>query len=480
MAELQFPNIVGNFLQGQQLGRARAAEDRAQATQTRLGELAQLAYQAPADQRGQFIGEAVGINPEAGLALDRSFSAQDEAREQRLLSTARLIAAAPEEQKGAIFQQVRPQIAQYLPNLPETYNAQVGQGINAFIQSRSGAAGGAKVVGNALVDANGNVIYQAPQRFQTDSGLIEVGPEGVRELRVGDGQPQQAQPAQGPLVTNQDGIQGRYSIGQDGMPVFIQADTDPQDAAAIMRSEAQFATQDNVALPPQSQGRPILPRGAGAEARRLELQEQSAARQEAAANRAADAAERAATAADRQATTETFKNEQALRKEVSDRVKDQRTILSAYEKVRTTAQNPSAANDLALIFSYMKMLDPGSVVREGEFANAQNAAGVPDQIVNIYNRARSGERLNDAQRAQFTASAQNIANQAQESIDSVAGEYRQIAQGSGLDPDRATGLKAPVPRRNGIYAPQTEAEYNRIPKGAIFIDPEDGRRYTKE
>jgi hypothetical protein len=141
MAELQFPNIVGNFLQGQQLGRARAAEDEARANQTRLGELAQLAYQAPADQRGQFIGEAVGINPEAGLALDRSFSQQDDAREQRLLSTARLIAAAPEEQKAAIFQQVRPQIAQYLPNLPETYNAQVGQGINAFIASRSGAGG---------------------------------------------------------------------------------------------------------------------------------------------------------------------------------------------------------------------------------------------------------------------------------------------------------------------------------------------------
>jgi len=476
MAELQFPNIARDFLQGQAIGRERAAQDRAQANQTRLGELAQMAYGAAPEARGQYIGQAVGINPEAGLALDRGLSQQDDAREQRLLSTARLIAAAPEEQKGAIFAQVRPQIAEYLPGLPETYTPQVGQGINAFIQSRSGAGGGAKVIGNALVDQNGNEIYRAPQTFTTDTGLIEYVPgQGAREIRLGASQP--ASPsagAMGPLVTNPDGIQGRYSIGQDGMPVFIQADTSPQDQAAIMRSEGQFATQDSVALPPQDQGQRILPSGAAARQRQLELSEQSAARQEAAAARAADAAERAATAGERTANTETFRNEQALRKEVSDLVKDNRTILSAYDKVKTTAKNASAANDLALIFSYMKMLDPGSVVREGEFATAQNAAGVPDQVLNIYNRARNGERLNTAQRQQFISSAGDIAAQAQASIDRTAEQYRGIAQGSGLDPDRATGLKAPKPKQEA--APQAApVQRAKNPKTGQIIELRNGQ-----
>jgi len=39
------------------------------------------------------------------------------------------------------------------------------------------------------------------------------------------------------------------------------------------------------------------------------------------------------------------------------------------------------------------MLDPGSVVRESEFATAQNAAGVPDQVRNMYNKVLSGTRL---------------------------------------------------------------------------------------
>jgi len=56
----------------------------------------------------------------------------------------------------------------------------------------------------------------------------------------------------------------------------------------------------------------------------------------------------------------------------------------------------------------MKILDPASVVRETEFANAQNAAGVPDQIRNMYNRALRGERLGEAQRDDFVNSAKKL------------------------------------------------------------------------
>ena len=42
---------------------------------------------------------------------------------------------------------------------------------------------------------------------------------------------------------------------------------------------------------------------------------------------------------------------------------------------------PSGASDIALLYGYMKVLDPGSTVREGEFATASNAGGIPDKIV---------------------------------------------------------------------------------------------------
>ena len=93
-----------------------------------------------------------------------------------------------------------------------------------------------------------------------------------------------------------------------------------------------------------------------------------------------------------------------------------------------------------MIFAYMKMLDPGSVVREQEFANAQNAAGVPDQVRNAYNKALRGERLNPAQRAEFLRSAKQMAAFAGGKISEVARDYQTNADEYGYDTRRATGF----------------------------------------
>ena len=68
---------------------------------------------------------------------------------------------------------------------------------------------------------------------------------------------------------------------------------------------------------------------------------------------------------------------------------------------RLNSSNDDAAGDLSLIFNYMKMLDPGSTVREGEFATAQNATGIPERVLNSYNNALKGTRLSSGQRDQF-------------------------------------------------------------------------------
>jgi hypothetical protein len=82
------------------------------------------------------------------------------------------------------------------------------------------------------------------------------------------------------------------------------------------------------------------------------------------------------------------------------------TMREAYQRVKSA--KPDAAGDLSLIFAYMKILDPNSVVREQEFANAQNAAGVPARIRNTYNKVMEGTRLAPEQRAQFQAQAEAL------------------------------------------------------------------------
>ena len=54
-------------------------------------------------------------------------------------------------------------------------------------------------------------------------------------------------------------------------------------------------------------------------------------------------------------------------------------VRDAFNRVVTSAEDPSAAGDLALIFNFMKTLDPGSVVRESEFSTAAQAGSFLDR-----------------------------------------------------------------------------------------------------
>lgn len=131
---------------------------------------------------------------------------------------------------------------------------------------------------------------------------------------------------------------------------------------------------------------------------------------------------------------ETADMEQSLRKEYATLAKPYFEVRDASSRVEQAAAQPSAAGDLALIFNYMKMLDPGSVVREGEFATAQNAAGVPDRIRNLWNRLLSGERLNESQRADFVGQARGLFKRQERQYQKIQNQYKQISQRLGLDP----------------------------------------------
>lgn len=123
--------------------------------------------------------------------------------------------------------------------------------------------------------------------------------------------------------------------------------------------------------------------------------------------------------------------ESKFRKEYSDQTKGYQEVKSAYSRV--LASQDDAVGDLSLIFGYMKMLDPGSVVREGEFATAQNAAGVPERIQNIYNRVVSGQRLSPEQRKLFKAQAEKLYKAAQAQEAQVRQGIERIARGYGLN-----------------------------------------------
>jgi muramidase (phage lysozyme) len=109
---------------------------------------------------------------------------------------------------------------------------------------------------------------------------------------------------------------------------------------------------------------------------------------------------------------------------------------SAYGRVVASVDDPSPSGDLALIFNFMKVLDPGSVVREGEFATAQNAGGIDQRTRGLYNRITSGERLTPEQRADFADRATRLYSEAQGQYQSLAEQYAGFAKQAGLPVDQ--------------------------------------------
>lgn len=122
--------------------------------------------------------------------------------------------------------------------------------------------------------------------------------------------------------------------------------------------------------------------------------------------------------------------EAKFRKEYSDQTKGYQEVKSAYGRILTSEN--SAVGDLSLIFGYMKMLDPGSVVREGEFAVAEKARGVPDTVLNLYNKILQGQRLNQSQRQSFKGQAEKLYKTAATQEETVRNGIGRIATGYGL------------------------------------------------
>jgi hypothetical protein len=107
---------------------------------------------------------------------------------------------------------------------------------------------------------------------------------------------------------------------------------------------------------------------------------------------------------------------------------------SAYNRILTSAKDSSAAGDMSLVFAYMKMLDPGSTVREGEFAMAENARGIPESVQNLYNKILKGERLTPDQRKSFMDQAGLIYKRDRAAHDQHVTNYKGFAGHFGYDP----------------------------------------------
>ena len=143
-----------------------------------------------------------------------------------------------------------------------------------------------------------------------------------------------------------------------------------------------------------------------------------------------------------------FQAEEKLRKEYSNQTKNFTDVQESYRRIESSEN--TAQGDLSLIFSFMKMLDPGSVVREGEFATAQNAAGVPSRVINIYNNLLNGERLTPGQRKGFRSQAKGLFGAAKKRESDIRSGLKKVVKNYGLNEDNVFLTPSPTTKETVI------------------------------
>ncbi|MEE9510300.1 MAG: hypothetical protein V3V81_07380 [Candidatus Bathyarchaeia archaeon] len=187
--------------------------------------------------------------------------------------------------------------------------------------------------------------------------------------------------------------------------------------------------------------------------------------------------------------------EQKVRKEFTNLSKDFFKQRDAFGRVQASAKDPSAAGDLALIFNFMKVLDPGSTVREGEFATAESSGSIPSRITARYNKILEGERLSPKQRADFLNRGERLFESADAQHNVRVDAFTGLSERTGLDPKNVTldlslaqeeatkdivkeTAAETVPNGQSILEQvSTQAQFDALPSGAIFT--ENGQTFRK-
>lgn len=140
-----------------------------------------------------------------------------------------------------------------------------------------------------------------------------------------------------------------------------------------------------------------------------------------------------------------LKDKQSINKDITGFLKDTTLIHNTANDLSKLQKMPSGPASIALVFKFMKALDPTSVVREGEFSTAQNSAGVPEGIRNMYNKLASGEILGGKQIQQFVDTAQGLSNSAIESSRTQITDYLDT-YGDSLPDKFSTSIMRRIPK----------------------------------
>ena len=335
-------------------------------------------------------------------------------------------------------------------------NAALGQMGFAMLANNRGASSG-QAMGNALGHGGMafNQTYQGTldeakqnqmQQFQMAGSLQKMQQEQAKRQRIMEfrnGLPEQDR--------------GIFDMAPDkyieNMPRFQK-----QQLVEVADPNEPLRTQKQWMRPGETSG---VVAGVGAMPEILDPRVQSAKRSIAAAGRSVQSTNVFNN------TKDDFKNERDLRNDFAGlpTTKAFNETQSAYDQIKVAIKKESPAGDLAAATKIMKILDPGSVVRESELGMAMAATGAMDRVSNYADMVIKGTKLTPSQRKDFGELSAQLYGAAADRYNKSADEYQGVAKDYNLNSDRVakkaqTEAQQRTVVRRGRYNGKTVVEYS--------------------
>ena len=143
-----------------------------------------------------------------------------------------------------------------------------------------------------------------------------------------------------------------------------------------------------------------------------------------------------------------FENEMSLAKAFKQEpiYKDYNDMQSAFGQVISSLSQGTPIGDVAGATKVMKLLDPGSVVRESELGIAMAASGRMDRLQNYFSNMMSGQKLTPTQRDDFRTLSNELYAAAGDTYNKKRREFKGFGEAYGFkNLDAALGAPASIP-----------------------------------
>jgi hypothetical protein len=126
-----------------------------------------------------------------------------------------------------------------------------------------------------------------------------------------------------------------------------------------------------------------------------------------------------------------------LQSDIRQDFKGPKDTATAYQTMYNAATNPTQKGDTTMLYTFFKVLDPQSTVREGEIEMIKQSRSIPEKFKGMAVKLASGQTLLESERADLLNQAYQYVSNQQRGVTETIDMYKDYAKAFGLNPEKA-------------------------------------------